>query len=220
MRTYQTRERSRAWFTPREPDQAVREWGHTLARSGRRRILDVGCGGGRHVVYLLRLGLSVTAGDQAELALAETGHWLARERMQANLVQLDMMALPFRSETYDAVLSVNVLQHAQPGQAYAAVAEVWRVLRPGGLFLAVLAGPGDCHCLLQRPTSLPEGALGPVPALDTCPSLCAGEKDLHGLFSAFRILGTQRHNLTLPAGTGPPDWRAVNWRVWAERPYA
>lgn len=219
MTMYQTRERSRAWFTPREPDQAVREWGQTLARTGRRRVLDVGCGAGRHAVYLLRLGLSVTAGDQAELALAGTSRWLARERLQASLVQLDMMALPFQSQAYDAVLSVNVLQHAQPGQARAAVAEIWRVLRPGGLFLAVLAGPGDCHCLLERPLGTEEGRSESLPALDNCPALCAGEKDLQGLFAAFRILDTQRHNLTLPAGTGPPDWRAVNWRVWAERPY-
>jgi SAM-dependent methyltransferase len=155
---HRRRERSGAWFTPREPDQAVRRWGDALVRSGRKHVLDVGCGGGRHVVYLLRLGMVVTAGDQSTLALSETGRWLAREQLRASLVQLEMTTLPFRSETFDAVLSANVLQHAQPAAARAAVHEVWRVLRPGGLFLAVLAGPGDCQCLLERPLEPAGGA--------------------------------------------------------------
>ncbi len=217
MTLRQTRGVSLAWFTPREPDQAVRHWGRTLARSGRQRVLDVGCGGGRHVVYLLRLGLSVTGGDRCPLALAETRRWLSREQLQATLVQLEMTTLPFDSGSFDAVLSVNVLHHAQPHLARAAVREVWRVLRPGGLFLAVLAGPGECHCLLERPVA-PTGAMFEcTPTLDARPPLC-NERDLYALFSGFRILGTQRHSLNLVDSTGPPGWRGVNWRIWAERP--
>lgn len=219
MTTCRTREESRGCFTPRQPDQAVRRWGHTLARSGWRRILDVGCGGGRHVIYLLGLGLSVTAGDQSTLALSDTRRWLERERLSATLVQLEMTALPFQSETFDAALSVNVLHHAQPAAARAAVREMWRVLRPGGLFLAVLAGPGDCQCLLERPLASAGGRLECAPAPPGRAALC-DEHDLYGLFSGFRILDTQRQSLSQPGGTAPPCWRGVNWRVWAERPYA
>jgi len=200
---------SRAWFTPRAPDHAVRRWGQMLARSGSQRVLDVGCGGGRHVVYLSRLGLEVTAGDQSADALAETRRWLKRERIGATLVQLDMTDLPFRSGTFDAVLSVNVLHHAQAQAARAAVREAWRVLRPGGLLLAVLAGPGDCQCLLQRPT------VSRGQARAAC-----SENELEDLFAGFHVLDTQRRSLRLPPGAGPPDWRGVNWRVWAERPLA
>ena len=219
MTTHQTRERSRAWFTPREPDQAVRQWGHTLTHSGRQHVLDVGCGGGRHVVYLLRLGMTVTGGDQSTLALSETRRWLARERLRATLVQLEMTALPFQNEAFDAVLSVNVLQHAQPAEARAAVREVWRVLRPGGLFLAVLAGPGGCRCLVERPPAPACGLLAGDGALHPGPSVCH-EHDLSDLFSGFRIHNRQRRSLRLPEGAGPPCWRGVNWRVWAERPIA
>jgi SAM-dependent methyltransferase len=218
VRRQQTRGQSRAWFTLQEPDQAVRQWSQTLAQSGRRHVLDVGCGGGRHVVYLGRLGLAVTAGDQAAFALTETQRWLVRERLQADLVQLEMTALPFQSETFDAVLSVNVLQHADPEQARAAVQEVWRVLRPGGLFLAVLAGPGDCQCLLERPAADRQEAQGyNIRASSTHPPLC-NERDLRGLFASFRVLETQRRSLGPPAEYGAPGWRGVNWRVWAERP--
>lgn len=208
MTLHRRGEEARPWFTPREPDRAVRRWGEVLARSGRRQVLDIGCGAGRHVVYLLRLGMSVTAGDLSPLALAETQRWLAREQLRANLVQLQMTALPLQSGSFDAVLSVNVLQHAQPTEARAAVREVWRVLRPGGLFLAVMAGPGNCHCLLERPsTDTPCGC-----------SMPGVEHDLRGLFGGFHILETQRRRLRLPEGGGAAAWRGVNWRVWAERP--
>jgi len=208
---------ARTWFTPEEPDRTVRHWGPLLLRSGRRRVLDVGCGGGRHTIYLARLGLRVTAGDQSALALEETRRWLQREQLRASLTQLDMVALPFAPETFDAVLSVNVLHHAQPGEARRAVEEVWRVLRPGGLFLAVLAGPRDCRCLLERPL----GAVCPVckgTAVASDSARPCDELDLYGLFAGFSILSTQRRSLSLPGGAGPPCWRGVNWRVWAERP--
>ena len=197
-----------AWFTPRAPDQAVRRWGETLLRSGSQHVLDVGCGGGRHVVYLMRLGLQVTAGDLSAPALEETRRWLAREGLSARLVQFDMTALPFADATFDAVLSVNVLHHAQPVEARMAVREVARVLRPGGLLLAVVAGPGDCQCLLQRPESPCMGE----------PSGACTANDLRDLFAGFRVLNTQRRSLRLPPGAGPPAWQGVNWRVWAERP--
>lgn len=180
-------------------------------------MLDIGCGGGRHAVYMARLGLEVTAGDLSPQALEQTRRWLEAERVHAHLVQFDMMSLPFADETFDVVLSVNVLHHARPGQARAAVAEVWRVLRPGGLFVAVLAGRRDCHCLLERPVGArwPVCASAAAHATDARP---CDEDDLYGLFAGFSILGAQRRSLSLPAGAGPPCWRGVNWRVWAERP--
>ena len=204
----QVQREARAWFTPREPDWAVRQWGYALMRAGRQRVLDVGCGSGRHTVFLVELGLSVTAGDVSTLALAETRRWLAREQLEATLVQLEMTALPFQSEAFDAVLSVNVLHPARLEQARAAVGEIWRVLRPGGSFLAVLSGAGDCHCLLERPAAS---------ALAACPHR-ANEGDLYSLFAHFRILETQRPNLGLSKVAGPLSWRGINWRIWAERP--
>ena len=216
MTAHQVRREPRAWFTPRRPDRAVRPWGEALARSGRRRILDVGCGGGRHVVYLVRRGLSVSAGDRSPLALGETARWLASEGLQADLVQFEMTALPFRSETFDAVLSVNVLHPARRDEARAAVHEAWRVLRPGGLFLAVLGGGPDCRCLLARPVCASRALPGRPCPVEPAPH--CDPHSLQGLFAGFRILGSQRETLTLPCATGPPCRRGVNWRVWAERP--
>ncbi len=217
MATSRQRGSPQAWFTPREPDQAVRHWSRALLQADRQRVLDIGCGGGRHVVYLARQGLSVVAGDVSADALAETARWLERERLEATLLLLEMTRLPFQDASFDAALSVNVLHHAEPAKARGAVQEVWRVLRPGGLFLAVLASPSGCQCLLERPAGPASCPRGDTPALPARSSLCY-EHDLEELFAGFRIVSTQRHRPRLPGAAGPACWRAVNWRVWAERP--
>ena len=201
MTVHRMQKGSRTWFTVHEPDWAVRQWAEVLLRRGCRRVLDVGCGSGRHTVLLARMGLTVVAGDLCPLALGEAEQWLAQEGLQAGLVLLDMVDLPFPDGAFDAVLSVNVLHPAYPEQARAAVGEAWRVLQPGGLLLAVLADAGDCRCLLERsaePSLRQPSSPRPV-----------ARGHLEGLFAGFHIVGTQRQ---------PRKQTAVNWRVWAERP--
>jgi len=209
----EAREYPRACFTPREPDQAVMQWGHTLKDSGRQCVLDIGCGEGRHVIYLARLGLAVTGGDLSPLALAQAGRWLLSEGLRAALLRLEMTELPFANESFDAALCVNVLHHDRPRQARAAVEEVWRVLRPGGLFLVVLAGAGDCRCFLERPVASTRGVTLDLDA----PPQSGREGDLRDLFAGFNILGAQRCSLSRPGIAGPVGWWGVNWRIWAER---
>lgn len=107
------------------------------------RILDAGCGSGRNAHYLLAEKFHVWGVDHnpravgafAELA-AELDHPVSAERAQVS--ELDR--LPFPDHTFDVVICSAVL-HFATGHAHfqAMVAELWRVLRPGGLFFARLA---------------------------------------------------------------------------------
>lgn len=109
----------------------------------RRRILDAGCGGGRNLVYFLRDGYEVFGIDREPAAVeavrelaAEIAPHLPVENFRAGEVE----ALPFETASMDAVLSSAVLHFAEDeAQLRRMVAEMWRVLRPGGLFFARLA---------------------------------------------------------------------------------
>jgi SAM-dependent methyltransferase len=102
------------------------------------RLLDVGCGPGTITLGLAR---AVSPGrvtgidhDPDHVAAALR---LARERGITNAsFQLgDVLALPFPDDVFDAAFENNVLTHLS-GDATRAAEEVYRVLRPGGLFAA------------------------------------------------------------------------------------
>ena len=104
-----------------------------------KRVLDLGCGSGRHVIYLRQQGFDVWGLDNAPIGLRMTQEWLIQERMAAPLVLADVhRPFPFCDNAFDAILSTRVIHHAMQEKAVSAVHEMKRILRPGGaLLLAV-----------------------------------------------------------------------------------
>jgi SAM-dependent methyltransferase len=102
------------------------------------RVLDLGCGMGRHAYEVYRRGGHVIAFDHSPAELAEV------ERMframdatgeppvgaSAAVVQGDVLALPFPDASFDVVIAAEVLEHV-PDDA-TAMREIARVVRPGG----------------------------------------------------------------------------------------
>lgn len=107
------------------------------------RILDAGCGGGRNLVYFLRHGYEVYGVDQNAGAVAQVRHLasnLAPAVSPQNFIMADVEEMPFESEHFDAVISSAVLHFARDERHFNSMLnEMWRVLRPGGLFFARLA---------------------------------------------------------------------------------
>jgi SAM-dependent methyltransferase len=111
-----------------------------LGVSGGQRVLDFGCGGGRHALEAMRLGAVVTALDSDPLELARAASWVmamltedketAESGGQGHLVTGDGLALPFPDACFDRVVAAEVLEHIPDDGA--ALAELARVLRPGG----------------------------------------------------------------------------------------
>lgn len=103
------------------------------------RVLDMGCGAGRHAFEAYRRGADVVALDQdaAELAdvermfqaMAEAGE--AGASGQAAAVLGDALNLPYPDHTFDVVIAAEVLEHIPDDDR--AVAELTRVLKPGGV---------------------------------------------------------------------------------------
>ncbi len=102
------------------------------------RVLDLGCGAGRHAFEALRRGATVLAldADQDELrgvaglAAAMEAAGEVPPGAAARTVRGDATAMPFPTASFDAVIAAEVLEHIRLDQR--ALSEIARVLRPGG----------------------------------------------------------------------------------------
>jgi len=102
------------------------------------KVIDVGCGAGRHAFEAYRRGADVVAFDRdaSELrsvdtilrAMAETGE--APAAASAKVVLGDALSLPYADETFDCVIASEILEHIPRDDA--AIAELVRVLKVGG----------------------------------------------------------------------------------------
>lgn len=116
------------WLTP-EPD--VQTWASSLTPGA--HILDLGAGVGRHALWLAAQGFTVTALDAAPDGLAEID-----KAGGVTTVLARMHALPFDDHAFDHVLSWNVIYHGDEDILLRTIAEIRRVLKPGGSFMGTM----------------------------------------------------------------------------------
>jgi SAM-dependent methyltransferase len=102
------------------------------------RVLDLGCGAGRHAFEAARRGALVTALDTSLAELADVRAMVAAMRAEGELppgagascAAGDATAMPFPDASFDVVIAAEVLEHIPADQA--AMREIRRVLAPGG----------------------------------------------------------------------------------------
>ena len=69
-----------------------------------QRILDLGCGDGRHLVFFSKLGYDMYGLDYAPMGIQLAEEWLSKEGLSAKLVCTDMTKIPWSDEFFDAVI--------------------------------------------------------------------------------------------------------------------
>jgi len=180
-----------------------------LRARGARRALDLGCGVGRHALLLADAGFEVEAFDGSETGLAVLRETAAGRGLTIDVKHGNADRLPYPDASFDFVLSWNVIYHGTLGDAGARIAEIWRVLKPGGLYQGTM--------LPTRHTDYGRGRLvapgtyvadGPDEERNH-PHFYCDAATLVALFSGFDLL-----SLTQEVQNRPGSW---HWHLVAER---
>ena len=102
-------------------------------------VLDLGCGSGRHTVYLAQEGFDVYGIDIAHKGVKRAKILLDKRGIHAALSVGSVRQLPYKNEVFDSIISVKVIHHGRIGAIRETIKEIHRVLKPGGLiFVTVL----------------------------------------------------------------------------------
>jgi ubiquinone/menaquinone biosynthesis C-methylase UbiE len=127
------------WYSQKEPDETVVNFVGLLKSESRKkrglRVLDIGCGAGRHLIYMADQGLEAYGLDISEKGLDFTKERLKKRNLEAFIVKSDMNELPFINSCFDAVVCLHTIYHQKFKEIKDTVFEITRVLRKKGFLL-------------------------------------------------------------------------------------
>jgi SAM-dependent methyltransferase len=164
------------------------------------RVLDLGCGAGRHAFEAYRRGARVIAADLDPGELPPVADMLAAMRSSGEAgrssagtpVAADATRLPFPDGAFDAVIAAEILEHVPADNA--ALSEIARVLRPGGTVAVTVPAwlpERICWALSREYHEVPGGHVRIFTRGELTAKLAAagltpgGGHHAHGLHSAY-----------------------------------
>jgi len=104
------------------------------------RILDLGCGTGRHTLALANLGYQVYGIDESPEGLKKTRDSLKKRNLNAVLCKGDVFrSLPYKDNFFNAVLAIAIIYHSTLYNIHTLIKEISRVLKKKGLFFCTSA---------------------------------------------------------------------------------
>ena len=110
-----------------------------------RRLLDAGCGNGRHLVFFAEQGLESYGVDLSQTAIGMAKEWLVRKGLKAHVSVGDIAGLPFEDNYFDVIVSFGVLDHVPFAMAKGMMRELVRVLTDGGYIYLSLRSTDDAE---------------------------------------------------------------------------
>ena len=131
------KEKGKVFHEPQEDLAGVID---LLRKEKVQKVLDLGCGSGRHAVMLAIAGFEVYGMDISATGLKITCEWLKKEGLSAKLKKGSCYSrFPYKDNYFDAVVSVQVIHHNYHDKIKYCISEIERILKPGGLVFITTA---------------------------------------------------------------------------------
>lgn len=158
-----------------------------LRHKGVRTVLDLGAGIGRHALFFAGLGYRVHALDAGAGGLELIRRRARADRLPVHIYQGRIEELPFRGQCVDYILCWDTLYHGLPQQVDRRLAEISRVLKPGGLFQGTLLSKANSRYGLGRQVA-PDTYVLDHERDKAHPHLYCDKQDLARQLTGFRLI--------------------------------
>lgn len=113
------------------------------------KVLDLGCGIGRHVIFSNAMQTNAYGVDLSESAIQLAIDWAKKEGIsnaEEKIVQADITKMPFQNDFFDFIISHGVLDSMSQLNCRNAIIDTDRILKPGGYFYCdLISGDDSAH---------------------------------------------------------------------------
>lgn len=130
--TYWSNQDNHEWW--KKPAPEVLDFINSLSPAERPKVLDLGCGLGRHAIAFALAHFSVTATDASATAIQHLAEWTRSLHLSIETKVCKVLDETFPEGIFDVVLSYNVIYHGSRMQFAQAIRYVRKLLKKGGLF--------------------------------------------------------------------------------------
>jgi ubiquinone/menaquinone biosynthesis C-methylase UbiE len=106
-------------------------------------VVDIGCGAGRHAIYLARRGIEAYGIDQSSVAIEHACRWARQEQLNARFEVGDFGNLPYRDASFVGAIAWESLFFGVTDSVCRGIREVFRVLKAEASFCLLLKSKDD-----------------------------------------------------------------------------
>ncbi len=180
-----------------------------LKNEGLKKILDLGCGTGRHTKLMKDEGFDVYGCD-----MSLEGVRITREKVPGCDIRIcDMKNLPYEDSFFDGILSINVIEHGTSDEVKTAISEAFRVLRKKGVIVVKVISTE--HWKFETGEEVEPFTKRDTDGVDVDTHHFFTEKSMREFFRDFDII-----NLYLVRNESETDAgkEAAGWILYARKP--
>lgn len=131
-------------FRPKYPSEMVVQFVfRNFNRDGKTKVLDLGCGAGRHVYFMANENIDTYGTDISKDGIEYTEGILKQYGLSADLKVASVDNIPYKDNYFDGIVCYGVLYYCDINEINASAKEIFRVLKPNGKALIVVRNTDD-----------------------------------------------------------------------------